>query len=63
MHTVSGNSLLTVLHAAEKRRPSHEVVEVEAQVVVLGEGVEVREVQVEKVRRGHATDGGHIGRV
>lgn len=59
LHTVADNAFPAVLHAAEEGGPAHEVVQVEADVIVFGEGIEVSEVEGEKVRRGHATDGGH----
>jgi len=50
---------VAVLDRAEERRPAHQVVEVEAQVIVLGQGVEVGQVQREQVRGRDAPDGAH----
>lgn len=58
--TVAYNAVTTILNAAEERRPSHQVIEVESEVIVFGQGVEVGQVEGEKVRRGHATDGTHL---
>jgi hypothetical protein len=58
--TVSDYPFCAVFDGAEERGPSHEVVEVEAQVVVFGQRVEVGEVEGEEVCWGHAPDGTHF---
>lgn len=52
---------IAILDHAEQRRPAHQVVQVEAQVIVLGQGVEVGQVQREQVRWRHAPDETHGG--
>lgn len=60
--TVSDYLAVSVLDDVKQRRPFHEIVEVEVHVVVLGQGIEVGQVQVEQVGGRHAPDRGHDGR-
>lgn len=57
--TVADYLAIAVLDDIEERRPFHEIVEVEVQVVVLGQGIEVGQVQAEQVAGRHAPDRGH----
>lgn len=57
--TVADYLAIAVLDDIEERRPFHEIVEVEVQVVVLGQGIEVGQVQAEQVGGRHAPDRGH----
>src|SRR5271154_3375532 len=54
--------LAVLFNALEQRGPFHEVRHIEVEVVVLGQGVEVAEVEVQKVRGADAADRRHDGR-
>lgn len=43
--TVSHNACISVLNHAEQRRPAHEIVQVESEVIILGQSVEIGQVQ------------------
>lgn len=57
--TVTYDAFLAILNAAKEGGPSHEVIEVESEVVVFGQWVKVGEVEGQEVRWGHAPDGTH----
>lgn len=59
--TVSDDPSISVLHDAEQRWPSHQIVQVEADVIVLGQWVKVGEVEGEKVHRTRAANVAHLG--
>lgn len=47
-------------YTLEERGPFHEVCEVEVEVIVFGEGVEVAEVELQKVAGSDSADGRHL---
>ena len=59
VRTVSDDAFPAILDHAEERRPAHEVVQVETEVIVFGKGVEVCEVEREEVCWCHAAYGAH----
>lgn len=60
-HTVCNYARIPVLDHLEHPRPFGEVIEVETDVVVLCQGVQVRQVHLQQVRRDRTADGGHVG--
>lgn len=60
MLTVADDACISVLNDAEERRPAHEIIEIESQIVVLRESVQVSLVQREHVHRRHAPDVAHF---
>jgi hypothetical protein len=52
---------MLVFGDGEEGRPAGEVLVVEVEVVVLGEGIEVGEVHVEEVLRAEGAEGRHCG--
>lgn len=60
-HTVSHDAGIVVLDHTKQRWPLGEVVEVESQIIILRQRVQVGQVQVQQVQRGHAPYGSHLG--
>ena len=58
--TVAYYVAVLVFGDCEKRGPVDEVVHVEVDIVVLGEGIEVGEVHVEKVLGAEGAEGCHV---
>lgn len=54
--TVAHHAGIAVLHRAEERRPLGEVIEIEAEVVVLRQRIEVGRIELKQVQRRHASD-------
>lgn len=53
------DNLTVFLNALKQRWPSHQVGEVEVQIIVFRVGIEVAEVEVEEVGRLNSADGRH----
>ena len=58
--TVTNYIAVLVFGDCEERGPVDEVVHVEVEVVVFGEGIEVGEVHVEEVLRAEGAEGCHV---
>lgn len=59
--TVASDVSMLVLGDGEEGGPAGEVLVVEVEVVVLGEGIEVGEVHVEEILRAEGAEGCHCG--